>query len=118
MDPLRLKVLEIVGIHKGANNRTCGIHSECGKSLAVGSQLKLHWALVVVSETVKELRDILPEEVPEVPGVPKKRGRRKKLPKELVETVKIKKERTVKARIWKDGVASCLVGYVSSIHHQ
>lgn len=64
----------------------------------------------MISESVKELTDIVPEEVP---GVPKKRGRRKKLPQELVEKVKIRTERAVKAHIWKDGVESCLVGYVS-----
>ncbi len=89
MNPLRLKVLEIVGIHRGNNGRTCGIHSECGKSIVIGSQLKLHWDSVIISEIVKELRDIIPVEVA---GVPKKRGRKKKLMQEVVETVKIRTE--------------------------
>ena len=109
-EPLRLKVLEIVGIHKGNNGRTCGIHSECGKSLEVQSQLKLHWGTISIAETVKESRDIIPEGSEDMP---KKRGRKKKLMKEVVETVKIRTEKVVKALIWKDGVESCLVGFVS-----
>jgi hypothetical protein len=110
MNPLRLKVIEIVGLHKGEHGRTCGIHPECGRAISVGSTLILRWEMITISEVVKELRDIVAEE-PLV--VTKKRGRKKKLPKELVEVVKIRQEPTVKARIWNNGIESCLVGFVS-----
>jgi hypothetical protein len=32
---LRLKVVEVVGLHKGSEGRTCGFHAECGRSLTV-----------------------------------------------------------------------------------
>ena len=41
----RLKVIEIVGVSKGNDGRTCGIHPICGSSLNCGDQIKLRGTL-------------------------------------------------------------------------
>ena len=108
VNELRLKVLELVGLHKGNHGRTCGIHEECGRSVVVGTQLMLRFAKVAISEEVEILRD-----VPAPEPVVKKRGRKPKLLQEKVKVIKTRFETVVNARIWIDGVESCLVGYVS-----
>jgi hypothetical protein len=47
---MRLKAVEIVGLHLGSHGRTCGYHSECGRIVRVATQVKFHSV-----EKVKEL---------------------------------------------------------------
>ncbi|KAJ2998024.1 hypothetical protein HDV02_004935 [Globomyces sp. JEL0801] len=111
MTPLRLKVIEIEGLHQGNNGRTCTIHPVCGKSVEMGMSLKLRKDIIETQQVVMETRDVdIP--TPAV-GVAKKLRRKKKLQKKLVKVVKTRTEIVVQAWIWKDDVESCLIGFVS-----
>ena len=79
---LRLKVIEVVGLHRGCNGRTCGIHEQCGRSVVIGTKLKLHFDEISVTETIEVMQDVVIQE----PSV-KKRGRKKKLPQVKVKEV-------------------------------
>lgn len=107
--PLELKLLEIVGLEKGEYGRTCGIHSYCGDQVTPGTVLKLNFNEITILENVEVQREIETEQSLEKKG----RGRPKKKPTETVNIIRGRKERVLEARIWNNGVASCLVGFVS-----
>jgi hypothetical protein len=52
MHPLRLKVVEIVGLHQGSYGRTCTIHSECGRSVKVGDSVIFRQERIPISEEI------------------------------------------------------------------
>jgi hypothetical protein len=58
MHPLRLKVVEIVGLHQGSYGRTCTIHSECGRSAKVGDRVIFRQERIPISEEIEISKDI------------------------------------------------------------
>jgi hypothetical protein len=107
---LRLKVLELVGLHKGNHGRTCGLHPVCGLSVTSGTNLIIRIAKIMIAEEVEVWQD-----VPQQATIPviKKRGRKKKALQEKVKIITMRSETVANARIWNNGIESCLVGFVS-----
>ncbi|KAJ3318572.1 hypothetical protein HDV06_000401 [Boothiomyces sp. JEL0866] len=102
---LKYKFIEIVGLNKGNNGRTCSSHAYCGSTVRRSTILKL----VKTDITIKDIIQIH-EDVPENIVVKKKRGRKNKrrLIDKVVETV----ETTYGCRIFEDGKEKCWVGFV------
>jgi hypothetical protein len=46
---MRLKFVEIVGIHLGSQGRTCGVHPGCGRSLTVATQVKCRYEKMTIT---------------------------------------------------------------------
>lgn len=107
--PLELKMIEIVGLEKGENGRTCGIHAYCGEQVMPGTVLKLNSNEITIIENVQVERVLSTYQPPDK----KERGRPKKKPTERVTIMQSRKERVIEARIWNNQVSSCLVGFVS-----
>jgi hypothetical protein len=106
MNPLRLKVVEIVGLHQGSYGRTCKRHPECGRSVKVGDKVIFRQEVIPISEEVEVLKDVQQTTVPEV----LKKGRKKKLPQVMV---KLRTEKSLKVYIWDNELQMCAIGFVS-----
>ena len=88
-NPLELKVLELVGLEKGENGRTCGIHARCGDQVVPGTVLKLGFNEITIIKSVSVESVLLDY----VPPLKKARGRPKKLPTEIVNEMRPLKHR-------------------------
>ena len=74
MNPLRLKVVEIVGLNLGSYGTTCKRHPECGRSIKVGDKVIFRQEVIPISKEVDVMKDVEQSTVPE--GL--KKGRKKK----------------------------------------
>jgi hypothetical protein len=108
MNPLRLKVVEIVGLHLGSYGRTCEIHNECGRSVKVGDLVVFRQERVAISEEIETSKDI---EQPTISKVSK--SRKKKVPQVKVKTFKIRTEQALKVYLWATELQKCAIGFVS-----
>jgi hypothetical protein len=109
MDSILYKTIKIVGTQHGNNGRICGLHPQsCGAPLKVGMHLKLINAniRVPIEREMPVINEVTPTE-------PKKRGRPKKKIMEVEKVVELIDVSTVKAFVWRNGVETCCVGFVS-----
>ena len=102
-------MIEIVGLENGQNGPTCGIHPYCGEQVIPGTVLKLVRNEITIVETVEVERVVPTYQSPTT----KARGRPKKKPMEKIKILQSKTESVLEARLWKNNVCSCLVGFVS-----
>lgn len=109
MNPLRLKVVELVGLHQGSYGRTCRRHPECGRSIKVGDIVIFRKELIPISDEVEVMKDV---ELPIAPGVLNK-GRKKKLLQEKIKIFKLRTEKSLKVYVWKNETQMCAIGFVS-----
>jgi hypothetical protein len=92
LNPMRLKVVEIVGLHLGSQGRTCGIHPECGRSLTVTARVKFRLEKINITTEEDVWKPI--EVVDPHPGV-KRKGRPKAVLKEKVKELITRSEYAV-----------------------
>ena len=94
---MRLTLLEICGIEKSDDGRSCGIHECCGDSVVPGTQVMLRFSTLTTTEEVTTQRAIVGQVTLNKSGKPKKKEM------EMVKSTETKIKEVVQARLWRNG---------------